>query len=53
LFQKSKQLQNLSINIDGFVKSRYCSLRDHLGAFLPVPLNFKNLAQAPQTVWNF
>ncbi|MFO7554238.1 MAG: hypothetical protein R6W88_03460 [Desulfobacterales bacterium] len=34
---------------DGFVKSRYCSLRDHLGAFPSVPLNFKNSAQAPQT----
>jgi len=38
---------------DGFIKSRYCSLRDHLGAFPSVPLNFKNSAQAPQTVWNF
>ena len=39
---------NCSI-IDGLVKSPFCSLSDHLGAFQAVLLNFKNSSQAPQT----
>jgi len=34
---------------DDLVKSLFCSLRDHLGAFQAVLLNFKNSSQAPQT----
>jgi len=37
-------------NIDGFVKSQFRLLSDHLGAFQTVLLNFKNPSQAPQTV---
>jgi len=46
---KEARFHKIFCFFDGFVKSRYCSLRDHLGAFPSVPLNFKNSAQALQT----
>ena len=39
----------IGAKLDGFVKSQFCSLSDHLGAFQAMLLNFKNSSQAPQT----
>jgi hypothetical protein len=41
--------KSFTVKDDGFVKSQFCSLSDHLGAFQTVLLNFKNSSQAPQT----
>jgi hypothetical protein len=44
-----KNAYYVGFNIDGLVKSPFCSLSDHLGVFQAVLLNFKNSSQAPQT----